>query len=270
MDEPLWAPSGERVERANLTRFGQGRSYRELYEQSIRDPLGFWRRMWDFGGVLGSMGSSVAVDMDRMPGARFFPDATLNFAENCLRANGDEPAILFASETAPVRAISSSQLRSEVAACAAAMRACGIRPGDRVAAYLPNVPQAIVAVLAAAAIGAVWSSCSPDFGVQGVLDRFGQIEPRLLIAAGEYSYGGKRFDQRGKIAEVVARLPTLVRTIVGEGEWDAFLAPHRDAAPHFEPLPFNHPLYIHYSSGTTCVPKCIVHGAGGTLMQHLK
>jgi acetoacetyl-CoA synthetase len=270
MDAPLWTPSAERIARANLTRFAGGQSYSDLYRASIARPEEFWRAMWEFAAVRGVMGNRIAVDLDRLPGARFFPDATLNFAENCLSHDGEAAAIVHATETGAPRTISWRELRREVAACAAAMRADGVRAGDRIAAYLPNTPRAIVAVLAAASIGAVWSSCSPDFGVQGVLDRFGQIEPRMLVAAEGYDYGGKRFDLRPRIRDVVARLPTLKRTIVGDEDWEAFVGPHRGAALAFEPLPFNHPLYILYSSGTTGVPKCIVHGAGGTLIQHLK
>jgi acetoacetyl-CoA synthetase len=270
MDAPLWTPSDDRIARAHLTRFGSGRSYADLFSWSVEHPLEFWRSMWSFTGVRGSMGERIAIDMERMPGARFFPDATLNFAENCLPEDGTGPAIIAQSEAGPLLTLSWRELRSEVAACAAAMRAIGLRPGDRVVAYLPNTPQAIVAVLAAASIGVVWSSCSPDFGVQGVLDRFGQIEPKLFIAASHYQYGGRSFDLRGKAADVAARLTSLERVIVGDDEWAAFLAPHRGAELTFEPLPFNHPLYILYSSGTTGVPKCIVHSAGGTLLQHLK
>jgi acetoacetyl-CoA synthetase len=286
MSAPLWTPARDRVAAATLTRFiaftsqrgyPVGAGYSSLYEWSISRPNEFWDAMWDFGGIRGDKGSRVVAELDRMPGARFFPDATLNFAENVLAggpsatsASDDAPAVIAQSETGPTRTLSWSELRAEVAACAAALRAGGIRPGDRVAAYLPNTADAIVGVLGAAAVGAVWSSCSPDFGVQGVLDRFGQIEPRMLFAADRYVYGGRTFDQRPKIADVVAKLPTLARTIVGPAEWDAFLAPHRGAAASYAPLPFNHPLYILYSSGTTGVPKCIVHGAGGTLIQHLK
>jgi acetoacetyl-CoA synthetase len=273
MDAPLWTPSPERIARANLTRFGQGRPYAALYEWSITKPLEFWDAMWDFGGMVGSKGSRIAVDMDRMPGARFFPDATLNFAENVLREGSvpsDRPAIAFTAETGPARTMSWGALRVESAAFAAALKAAGIQPGDRVAAYLPNTPEAIAAVLGAAAVGAVWSSCSPDFGVQGVLDRFGQITPRVLIAADSYVYGGKTFDQRAKIAAVLKQLPTVERTVIGTVGWEAFVGPHRGAEPAFTQLPFDHPLYILYSSGTTGVPKCIVHGAGGTLIQHLK
>ena len=246
--------------------------YRELYEWSVTRPLVFWDAMWDFGGIRGTKGTQVAADADRMPGARFFPEATINFAENVLR-DGDDPdaaAIVASAEGGVPRTMSRRELEDAVAAFAAALRAEGIRPGDRVAAYLPNTPEAIVAALGAAAVGAVWSSCSPDFGVQGVLDRFGQIEPRILVTTDEYVYAGKRFDLRPRVAEIVASLPTLARTICGAADWEAFVAPHRGAAPSYEPLPFNHPLYILYSSGTTGVPKCIVHGAGGTLIQHLK
>jgi acetoacetyl-CoA synthetase len=277
---PLWTPSPGRIARANLTRVMDLINrrhhlaldrYEPLYDWSVAHPSDFWSAMWDFAGIRGVKGERVAVDMDRMdPGVRFFPDATLNFAENVLSLDGDAPAILSKTEAGPFTSLSWRELRAEVGACAAAMRTSGVSAGDRVAAYLPNVPEAIVGVLGAAVIGAVWSSCSPDFGVQGVLDRFGQIEPRVFIAADEYVYAGKRFDQRSKVAEILDRLPTVQRSVIGADGWEAFIGPHRGAALSFEPLPFNHPLYILYSSGTTGVPKCIVHGAGGTLIQHLK
>jgi acetoacetyl-CoA synthetase len=270
VDLPLWTPSAERIAHANLTRFGRGNPYATLHADSVARPLEFWRSIWEFAGIRGDMGGRVAIDMDRMPGARFFPDGTLNFAANCLRRDDDEPAILFTSESSPIESVSWRQLRGDVAACAAALRAAGIAPGDRIAAYLPNAPQAIVAVLGSASVGAVWSSCSPDFGVQGVLDRFGQIKPRVLLAADSYVYAGKTYDLRTRVAEIREKLPSVERALVGLSEWDAFLAPYRGAAPEYAPLPFNHPLYILYSSGTTGVPKCIVHGAGGTLIQHVK
>ena len=289
---PLWTPSAERIERARLTRFmghvatewgAEVRNYGELYEFSIGRPEDFWRAVWDFCEVIGDPGERVAVDMDRMPGARFFPDGRLNFAENVLRQRGEGPALIFNGENRRRRTLTHDELRDEVGRFASALRAAGIQAGDRVAAYLPNMPEAIIAALAAASVGAVWSSCSPDFGVQGLLDRFGQIEPRVLIAADGYFYAGKTHDIRPRVVDALAQLPTVERVvIVPYAEEAPSLAGIRDAvtwtqfieghAPtlDFVRLPFNHPLYILYSSGTTGIPKCIVHGAGGTLIQHLK
>jgi acetoacetyl-CoA synthetase len=267
---PIWTPSDARIDAANLTRFAGRLPYAQVWERSVADPARFWNAVWDFTEIAGTKGSRIAIDLDRMPGARFFPDARLNFAENALREDGDGPAIIARAEQGEARILSWRELRAEVAAFAAALRAAGIVPGDRVAAYLPNIAEAIVAVLGCAAVGAVWSSCSPDFGVQGVLDRFGQIAPRVFIAAESYQYGGKTFDQRDKIAQVLARLPSVEQRIVGTDGWQRFVSPHRGAPLAFERLPFDQPLYILYSSGTTGVPKCIVHGAGGTLIQHLK
>ena len=253
-----------------MTTFAQGRTYPQLYDWSIDRPGEFWRAIWDFAGVTGHRGERTVIDLERMPGARFFPDARINFAENVLTLDGDAPAIIYRHENGSSRTMSWRQVRQEAAAFASALRASGINAGDRVAAYLSNVPEAIVAVLGCAAVGAVWSSCSPDFGVQGVLDRFGQIEPRVFIASESYQYGGKTFDQRDKIAQVLDRLPSVEQRVLGAAGWEAFVAPHRGAPLAFDPLPFDHPLYILYSSGTTGVPKCIVHGAGGTLLQHVK
>ena len=220
MINPLWTPSSDRIAAANLTRFGRGAPYSELYDWSIAKPDEFWSAIWDFGGIIGHKGARVVTGLDRMPGATFFPDAQLNFTENLLREDGPGEAIVFRSESGEQRTLSWSALRTEVGAAAAALRAAGIQPGDRVASYLGNVPEAIVGVLGAAAIGAVWSSCSPDFGVQGVLDRFGQIEPRVLFAADSYHYSGKAFDQRPKIAAALETLPTVERTIIGPGGWE--------------------------------------------------
>ena len=257
--------------------------YATLYDFSIARPEEFWRLMWEFGGVRGTIGPRIVSDFDRMPGARFFPDATINFAANLLTDDGAEPALIFKGEERPVRSVSQAELRAAVLRFASALRREGIAPGDRVAGYLPNLPETIVAALGAAAIGAVWSSCSPDFGVQGVVDRFGQIEPKILVTADGYTYGGRRHDLQPRVRDVVRALPSIRRTVVVPyltGNplaaqdawigWEEFLSsPPLDAA-ELTAFPFNHPLYILYSSGTTGAPKCIVHGAGGTLLQHLK
>ena len=256
--------------------------YEALYKLSIDRSDDFWRLMWEFGGIVGAMGERTIANRDQMPGARYFPDARLNFAENLLRRRDGAVAIIFNGEGRVHRTITYAQLFQQVTACAAAFRAAGIRPGDRVGGYLPNLPEAIVAALGAATVGAVWSSCSPDFGVRGVLDRFGQIAPRILVAADGYFYAGRTHDCLAKLTEVVRELPSVERTVIMPY---ASASPAIDAVPNavswseftdvrpetsFERFDFNHPLYVLYSSGTTGVPKCIVHGAGGTLIQHLK
>ncbi len=223
-DAPLWTPSPERIARANLTRFMREveerwalriPDYDALWTFSVERPEDFWSSMWEFGGVLAeTKGDRVAVDLDRMPGARFFPEARLNFAENLLRPSGNPDALVFHGEDRVRRSMTRDELRAGVARTAAALRASGVAAGDRVAGYLPNVPEAIVAALAAASIGAIWSSCSPDFGVQGVLDRFGQIEPKVLFSADGYLYAGKTHDSLAKLREIVARLPTVRRVVV--------------------------------------------------------
>ena len=294
MDQPLWRPSAERVVAANLTRFMEAvdqdwnvtiDGFASLYRFSINAPEKFWQSVADFCGVIAeTWGLRPLVDADKMPGARFFPDARLNFAENLLRRRDDAPAIVFWGEDQVRKRLSSAALYGLVSRLAQAMAEDGIGVGDRVAGYLPNMPEAVAAMLAAASLGAVWSSCSPDFGVDGVLDRFGQIEPKLLIAADGAFYAGKRLFLTDKVAAVARRLPGLVRTVVVPYVWghppiddipravglDDYIAPYEEAEIRFRRLPFNHPLYILYSSGTTGKPKCIVHGAGGTLLQHLK
>ena len=188
--------------------------YEDLYRFSIEQPADFWRSVWKFCGIRGQMGDEVVVDLDRMPGARFFPAARLNFAENVLRRQDEAPAIVFNGEGRSHRTLSHAQLVEAVARFAAALRRARIRPGDRVGGYVPNMPEAIIAALGASAVGAVWSSCSPDFGVQGVLDRFGQIAPRVLVGVDGYFYAGKAHDVRSRVAEVARALPSVEHTVV--------------------------------------------------------
>lgn len=294
MNKPIWEPGTERVERANLNRFM--RFVREstgdediqrnasLYDFSIRHPEKFWSLVWEFCGIRAQgEHEPVLVDRDRMPGARWYPHVRLNFAQNLLRHKDDRTAIAFRNEWGHKRELSYAQLHAEVGRVSQALRDAGIGIGDRVAGFLPNIPETIVAMLATTSIGAVWSSCSPDFGINGVVDRFGQIEPKVLFTADMYGYGGKRFDCLEKIRGVMDRMPSVERVVVvpysGEPlnldglrnavSWPDF-AGDDEHVPKFEMLPFDHPVYVMYSSGTTGVPKCIVHGAGGTLIQHLK
>jgi acetoacetyl-CoA synthetase len=293
-DAPLWIPSKERVEAATLTRFMalaseiSGRKlddYRALQEWSVEDREGFWSLVWEFCNVIGDRGERLLEDGARMPGARFFPDARLNFAENLLRHSGPGDALVFRGEDKVRRRLSWDELRERVSRTQQLFAEQGLVAGDRVAAVIPNMPEAIVCMLAATSLGAIWSSCSPDFGEQGILDRFGQIEPKLLIACDGYFYAGKRIDVSNKIAAVMEKLPTVRQAYIvdylGEAAaaaekvrdasaLDAALEPYAPHALRFERQPFDHPLYILFSSGTTGIPKCIVHCAGGTLIQHVK
>ena len=299
MSEPLWSPGDARKAATNMAKFtdwAAGRlgrplaTYRELHAASVADLGWFWSALWDYSGVIGDKGPEpYLVDGSKMPGARFFPEGRLNFAENVLARLPAGEALVFWGEDKVRRRMSSAELSRQVAQVQAMLRGAGVAAGDRVAAILPNMPEAIVSVLGAAAEGAVWSSCSPDFGVQGVLDRFGQIEPKVLIACDGYYYAGKTIALADRLAEIVAKLPSLQKVVIvpyiGQAEaatrsintrherlaetWaDAVLS--RDATkPTFKQLPFAHPLYILFSSGTTGVPKCIVHSAGGTLLKHI-
>ncbi len=292
--QPLWSPSPERIAGTAMTRLREAVAakygvalpdYSALHAWSVDHLEEFWTEVWDLGGVIAdTRGDTVLADGDKMPGARFFPDARLNFAENLLRRRDDGPAIRFWGEDKVRRSYTYRELYDRVSQTAQALRALGVEPGDRVAGYLPNIPEAVIAMLAATSIGAVWSSASPDFGVQGVLDRFGQIEPKVLFSADGYFYGGKAFSVLDKLVGIVAGLPTLRRTVVipyiteqpevsgiaGAVTFGDFAGAHAAGEIDFARLPFNHPVYILYSSGTTGVPKCIVHGAGGTLLQHIK
>ncbi|MEM9302805.1 MAG: acetoacetate--CoA ligase [Pseudomonadota bacterium] len=294
-DQPMWSPSPQRVEDSNMSRFIRfvGRQldetvddYESLYQFSIRKPAVFWEALWEFCGIRSSSGwDDVVDDVTRMPGAKWFPGSKLNFAQNLLRHGDERTAIEFAGEDGARKSVTYAELRETVAQLAAAMRAAGVKSGDRVGGFMPNCPETIVAMLATTSIGAIWSSCSPDFGVNGVVDRFGQIQPKLILCVDGYHYGGKRFDSLGKVAEVLDRIDSIEQAVVVDFTgsepdlsgldravaWSDFVDREATfAAMRFEQLPFDHPVYVLYSSGTTGVPKCIVHGAGGTLIQHLK
>ena len=296
---PLWRPSQGRVARSALTAFSalvnerypevDVSTYEALHHWSIKATHDFWRCIWDYCEVIASETSDVVVrDADKMPGASWFPDARLNFAENLLRRRGSAPAIVSLLENGKRSETTFDELYAQVAAIAASLKARGIEPGDRVAGFMPNVTETIVAMLAATSLGAVWTSCSPDFGFQGVMDRFGQVKPKVLFAADGYYYNGKAHDSLEKVRQIAEDIDSLEHVVIVQvvekapniggiesiegaalfSDWQHEQAGVTDIV--FEQLPFDHPLYIMYSSGTTGVPKCIVHGAGGTLIQHLK
>jgi len=291
-EKPLWRPSPGRIAAANLTAFRaqvaqdwgvRTTDFPSLWRWSVAQPARFWTSVWDFCGVVAeTRGRRALVHPSRMPGAKFFPDARLNFAENLLRRRDSGQAMVFWGEDKVRRSLSWGEVYDTVSCLAQALKAEGVKAGDRVAGYLPNLPETAMAMMAASAIGAIWSSCSPDFGVQGVLDRFGQIEPVVLFAADGYYYGGKTFASADKLPAILEKLPSVRRAVVipyvgtpmaGDGRTvtlEQFLAPFQPQTIAFAQLPFDHPLFIMFSSGTTGVPKCIVHGQGGTLLQHLK
>jgi acetoacetyl-CoA synthetase len=273
--QPLWTPDPERAARSGMARFMRlagRRDYEELHRWSVEHAEEFWDLVWKFGEVRGEPGLRRLINAGRMPGAQWFPEAKLNFAANLLRERDASLAISFWGEDRVKRQLSRRQLYDLVSRLSQALASAGVGKGDRVAGYLPNLPESVAAMLATASLGAIWSSCSPDFGVQGVLDRFGQIEPEVLFCADRYLYGGKEFDLRAKNAEILASLPSVSKCVQVEyaGGFGDFLAPFPAGQIAFEQVEFNHPLTILYSSGTTGVPKCIVHGTGGTLLQHLK
>ena len=289
----LWQPSADRIAASNLTAFmaqtnarfkRTASDYAALHRWSIEKPEEFWPSLIAFASLKAeTWGDRVLVDGDKMPGAKFFPDARLNFAENLLRRRDDSTALVFWGETKVKRRVSWSQLHDDVARIAQALKACGVKRGDRVAGYIANMPEAVIAMLATASLGATWCSCSPDFGVDGVVDRFGQIEPKVFIAVDGYFYNGKSHDCLAKIAQIQGRLPSVTHTLIipyvnaspniallkTARLWTDVLADFDAADIAYEQVPFNHPLYIMFSSGTTGVPKCIVHGHGGTLLKEV-
>ncbi|UVK38682.1 acetoacetate--CoA ligase [Mesorhizobium sp. AR10] len=291
---PLWTPTQDQIDAAPLTAFIKAAaanagtsfaSYAELHRWSIDDREAFWALVWEFCGIVGDRGEPVLVDGDLMPGAAFFPDATLNFAENLLKKTGSSDAIVFRGEDKIERRLSWNELHGLTSRLQQLFLSLGVKKGDRIAAMMSNMPEAVAAMLAAASIGAVWSSCSPDFGEQGVLDRFGQIEPVVFIAPDGYWYNGKAIEVADKIASVAAKLPSVRKILIVDylgtsadvavtidkaAALEEALSPFAAKPVTFERLPFSHPLYILFSSGTTGIPKCIVHSAGGTLIQHVK
>ena len=293
-DTPLWTATRDRIDAAPMTAFLKAAaaqadasfaSYAELHRWSVEDRESFWSLVWDFCGIVGDKGERVLVDGDKMPGASFFPDATLNFAENLLKKTGSGDAIVFHGEDKVERRLSWNELHALTSRLQQLFLSLGVKKGDRIAAMIPNMPEAIAAMLATASIGAVWSSCSPDFGEQGVLDRFGQIEPVVFIAPDGYWYNGKAIEVADKIAAVATKLATVRKILIVDylgtsadvaetvdkaAALEDALAPFAAKPVTFERLPFAHPLYILFSSGTTGIPKCIVHSAGGTLIQHVK
>lgn len=290
MAEILWEPRAEQVAASGLAHFRaflrkQGVAaadgdYETLRRWSLEESSAFWQAIWDYGDVQGACGPDSFEGDGSFAGSRWFPAAVLNFAQNLLEREAPGPAVIFRGEDGRRLEWSRAELRAAVARARRGLQRAGVGVGDRVAGYLPNLPEAIVAMLASASLGAIWSSCSPDFGVAGVVDRFGQIEPKVLIAADGYLYKSKPFDTRGKLSAIAKALPSVEQLVLvryadpqaefpGALTWEDFLG-EGEPELHYEPLPFDHPLYMLYSSGTTGKPKCIVHGHGGTLLQHLK
>ncbi len=294
MSEILWKPSEEKIKRTNIYRFMEFvnqrfdkafTEYESLYQWSVEYISDFWDAMWDFTDIKASKPyDRVTDDVKKMPGVRWFPGACLNFAENLLRYRDEQTALVFRGEDHEIRVMSYAALYNKVARLAKSLQDMGVQPGDRVTGFMPNMPETIVALLAATSIGAVWSSCSPDFGIKGVLDRFGQIKPKVLFTADGYWFKGKRLDSLQRIFGILKELPSIERVVVVSYTEEApdigsipkavhfrdFISDESQSDLEFEQLPFDHPLYIMYSSGTTGLPKCMVQSAGGVLINQLK
>ena len=294
MAELLWEPSKSAIEKTNMYKFMQGvnerfgrsfSKYEELYRWSIDNIPDFWASMWDFAQIKFSRKyDRVVDDLSKMPGAKWFPGARLNFAENLLRYRDDRTAIVFKGESREPVKLSYAELYDETARLADSLKKLGVAPGDRVAGFMPNMPHSVVGMLASTSIGAAWSSCSPDFGIKGVLDRFGQIKPKVLFTANGYSFKGRNIDSLERVSRILESIPSVEKVVVipyTEAKpdisgvpnavlYDNFKSSESGLEIRFEQLPFDHPLYIMYSSGTTGLPKCMVQSAGGILVNHLK
>ena len=294
MAKLLWQPSEEQIKNSNMYRFmgivnqkfnQSFNEYQSLYEWSIENIADFWATMWEYADIIASQPyDQVIDDAVKMPGASWFPGARLNFAENLLRYRDDRVALIFKGEGQESTRMTYAELYDEVARLARALKDAGVVTGDRVVGFMPNMPAAMIAMLAAASIGAAWSSCSPDFGIKGVLDRFGQIKPKVLFTANGYFFKGKKLDSLGRIADIIKKLPSIEKVVVvpytepepdlsalpNAVHYEAFKSSQSNLDIEFEQLPFEHPLYIMYSSGTTGLPKCMVQSAGGILIHHLK
>ncbi|MFN3534742.1 MAG: AMP-binding protein, partial [Desulfatiglandales bacterium] len=293
MGRLLWTPPKERVLASHMYRFMEEVNrrfnknfveYHPLWEWSVENIPDFWATVWDFVQIQASSSyTQVVDDLKKMPGARWFLGAKLNFAKNLLRRRDEKTALLFKGEGQPLRKVSYKELYDSVSRISQALRSLGIKPGDRVVGFMPNMPETTMAMLAATSLGAIWSSCSPDFGIKGVMDRFGQIQPKVLFTADGYFFKGKRFDSMERIREISKQLPSLERLVVVSYTqtpeirdipvavyFEDFIKPYSPQEIEFEELPFEHPLYIMYSSGTTGLPKCMVQTAGGILINHMK